>query len=371
MYLGPEMLRYSRENSPSKNRLLLLSMGALGLAIYSKYQAIYLLFAYFLYFIIYQRKQFKNPVFYISLILPALAIVIIFYWNYVNKFSGITYHSNRVSFFSRSFNIDSFLREFFGQIAYINPFNYVVIIISLIAYKKKHYFDRILFNLLIFSSIPLILTTIAMSLFRDTLPHWSSIGYVSMIPISAIYLSKRKKTNYIYYIVGFIMLLSLIGTGVVNENWFIKPNKNVIPEKLGKNDPTLDMFGWDQIKDKLVAIEKKDKRLAHLPLVSYKWFPGAHLDYYVANPTNKNIYVLGNIDAIHKYYWINQKKRPLVEGEDAIYITHSRNFRSPTKTMSNYFRENELMSKFPVIRGGETVEYGYIYLVKSYYNNDQ
>ena len=47
----------------SKNRLLLLSIGALGFAIYSKYQAIYLLFAYFLYFIIYQRKQFKNPVF--------------------------------------------------------------------------------------------------------------------------------------------------------------------------------------------------------------------------------------------------------------------------------------------------------------------
>ena len=166
------------------------------------------------------------------------------------------------------------------------------------------------------------------------------------------------------------MILSLIGTGVVNENWFIKSNKDVIPEKLGKNDPTLDMFGWDQIKDTLIGLEKKDERLSDLPLVSYKWFPGAHLDYYVANPTDKEIYVLGNIDAIHKYYWINQNNKPLVEGEDAIYITHSRNFRSPIKTMRNYFRENELVSKFPIIRGGETVEYGYIYLVKSYYNKE-
>ena len=75
-------------------------------------------------------------------------------------------------------------------------------------------------------------------------------------------------------------------------------------------------------------------------------------------------------NAVHKYYWINQNNEPLVEGEDAIYITHSRNFRSPIKTMRNYFRENELVSKFPIIRGGETVEYGYIYLVKSYYNKE-
>ena len=357
------------EGTPRANKFLFLSFAALGLALYSKYQAAYLLFGYFIYFIVNQRNKFKNPYLYLSLVIPLFFTAIIVYWNYLNKFTGLNYHSNRVSLFSNSFNVNSFLREIFGQIAYINPFNYVLIIISLIAYKKRKYFQRTSMNLLLFVSIPLIFTTIFLSMFRDTLPHWSSIAYVSLLPVAAIYLSNKKRITYVYYILSLILILSVIGIKVVNNNWFSKSEIiDFSSDRLGKNDPTLDMFGWDQIQSNLIELELTDKRLSNLPLVSFRWYPGAHLDYYVAKPMHKEIYLIGDINAIHKYYWINKEKDPLLIGQDAIYITRSRNFNPPDKTMSKHFKSSVLLSKFPILRGGEIVEFGYIYLLKYYYN---
>ncbi len=366
-------IKYTKNaNLVQGNKYLFLSFAALGFAIYSKYQAVYLLFGYFIYFLVYQRNQFKNTYLYLSLIIPVIFTTIIIYWNYVNQFTGINYHSNRVSLFSNSFNADSFLREIFGQIAYINPFNYVLIIISLLAYKKNNYLKRSSLNLLLFVSIPLILTTIFLSVFRDTLPHWSSIGYVSLLPISAIYLSTKKRITYVYYVLSLILLLSVVGIKVVNNNWFAK--KEIIDlsnDRLGKNDPTLDMYGWDQIHNKLMELELSDRNLSKLPLVSYKWYPGAHLDYYVARPMQKDIYLIGDINTIHKYYWINKEKDPLINGQDAIYITHSRNFQPPEKTMNKHFKESILLSKFPIIRDDQIVEFGYIYLLKHYYKVEE
>ena len=361
-------IKFTKEAGLVKaNIFLLLSFAALGLAVYSKYQAVYLLLGYFIYFVVYQRNQFKNPYLYLSLMIPLIFIAIIIYWNYLNSFAGISYHSNRVSFFSNGFNVNSFLREIFGQIAYMNPFNYVLIIISLIAYKKKIYFKRSYMGLLLFVSIPLILTTIFLSIFRDTLPHWSGIAYVTLLPIAAIYLSNKKRITYVYYVLFFILLISIVGIKVVNNNWFAMSKRiDLSSNRLGKNDPTLDMFGWDQIHSKLEEIEGSNKNLSNLPLASYMWYPAAHLDYYVAKPMHKDIYVIGDINAIHKYYWINKEKAPLENGQDAIYITHSRNYHPPEETMNNYFKESTLLSKFPIIRGGEIVEFGYIYLLKDY-----
>ena len=364
-------IKFTRAVSLEKaNKFLLFSFAAVGMAIYSKYQAVYLLFGYFIYFVVYQRNQFKNPFLYLSLIIPTLFVTIIIYWNYFNQFDGLNYHSSRVSIFSNGFNSNAFLREIFGQIAYINPLNYILIIISLIAYKKNNFIKRPTLNLLLFISVPLILTTTFLSVFNDTLPHWSSIGYATLLPIAAIYLSEKRSISYVYYILVLILFLAITGVNIVNKNWFLTNKKiDFTSDKLGKNDPTLDMFGWDQIQYKLEELEVSNKKLSNLPLVSYKWYPAAHLDYYVARPMQKEIYVFGDINTIHKYYWINKEKAPLEVGQDAIYITHSRNFHTPDKTMDKYFKGSSLLSKFPIFRGGDIVEFGYIYLLENYSNN--
>lgn len=363
-------IKYQKASEKNKiNLFLSLSLVSLSLGIYAKYQSVYLLFGYGLFWLFFKREQLKNPVLYLNLSFTALILFIIVYWNYLNSFSGMSYHSERVTLFSLDFNLDSFLREAVGQVAYNNPFNYIVILIAVITFKKKRYVDLNYFRLLLFISIPLILTTLFFSLYRDTLPHWSGVSFLSLSILAAAYLSETRRTSGLVITLILIFSLLLIGTGVVNKGWIIDSGKTAKENiKLGKNDPTLDMYGWDQFKNELIILEEQRAELTDLPLVSNKWYPGSHLFYYVAHPIGKELFVLGDMNDMHKYYWINQTMTPLLEGESAVYITYSRNFKDPEKVMGSFFGSMELLKEFPVLRSGSTVEYGYIYLLQDYKN---
>ncbi|MEL4457247.1 glycosyltransferase family 39 protein [Lutimonas vermicola] len=366
-------IKYQKATEKFKiNLFLSISMISLSMAVYAKYQAVYLLFGYGLYWILYKRDQLKNPVLYLNISFTALIVFIIVYWNYLNSFSGMSYHSERVTLFSLNFNLDSFLREVVGQIAYNNPYNYIIILIALFSFKNKRFIDLQYFWLFLFISLPLIVTTLFFSLYRDTLPHWSGVSFLCLAVLAAAYLSERPRTPLLYFTLCMVFSLVLIGMGVVNRGWVIDSafDSKTESTKLGKNDPTLDMFGWDQFRNELEHLETDRSELAGLPLISNKWYPGSHLFYYVARPMEKDLYVLGDMKDMHKYYWINQTRPPLKEGQNGIYITYSRNFKDPRNTMQDYFSEMELLRQFPVLRSGKTVEYGYIYLLRGYKNSN-
>lgn len=361
-------IKYQKSQDKGKiNLYLSLSLISVSLGIYAKYQAVYLLFGYGLFWLIYKRDQLKNPVLYFNLFFTGLIVFTIMYWNYLHSFSGMSYHSERVTLFSLDFNMDSFLREAVGQVAYNNPYNYIVILIALFGFKKSKYVKPPYFTLFLLISMPLILTTLFFSLYRDTLPHWSGVSFLSLAVLAAANLSERPKTPVLKMALFLIFLLILFGEGVVNRGWVIDSNLSQKEKtKLGKNDPTLDMYGWDQFKTELYHLEREQPDILSLPLVSNKWYPGSHLFYYIARYTDQPLFVLGRMNDMHKYYWINQTMPSMQLGQDAIYITHSRNFKDPETTMSSYFSNSILLKEFPVVRSEKTVEYGYIYLLQNY-----
>ena len=59
-------------------------------------------------------------------------------------------------------------------------------------------------------------------------------------------------------------------------------------------------------------------------LLGYKWFPTAHLDFYVARPCNIPLLTLSSLYDAHEYYWITEKKGGLQEGMDAYLFNSSR-----------------------------------------------
>lgn len=361
-------IKYQKSRDKGRiNLYLSLALISVSLGIYAKYQAVYLLFGYGLYWLIYKRDQLKNPVLYLNLCFTGLIVFTIMYWNYLHSFSGMSYHSERVTLFSLDFNVDSFLREALGQIAYNNPYNYIVILMALFGFKKSKFVKQPYYRIFLLISIPLILTTLFFSLYRDTLPHWSGVSFLTLAILAAAKLSERRKTPILKVVLVLILSLMLLGEGVVNKGWVIDSNLSQNKKnKLGKNDPTLDMYGWDQFKTEMILLETEQPELLSLPLVSNKWYPGSHLFYYIARHTGQPLFVLGGMKDMHKFYWINQTMPSLKSGENAIYITHSRNFKDPEITMSPYFERSRLLKEFPVVRSGKTVEYGYIYLLQDF-----
>lgn len=357
-------LLLSITHTPAKNRkfYLVLAFLFIAFALYSKYQAIFLLFGLIVFVALFNRAWLTTWVFYLGFILPLISLGLILYWNYQNDFISFTFHSNRVSLFDFSFNKDSFLRELIGQVLYSNPYIFLLTISFLIASaRKKIRFDGHLVKFFLIFSFPLIFTTFYLSFFRNTLPHWSGISYLTLLPLLAVYIEEKRKIDYRLFF-GFVSFLILIFFLVLEINFgWISPSSNEVRKAwIGRKDPIMDMYGWRQ-SSKLISdylLEHPDEKY---PIISDKWFPAAHLDYYIAAPNNLNLYAIGDLKNIHKYYWIN-KIRPDISNENHFfYFTDSRNYRNPKDVYKEQFKDYKRLKEFPIVRNGKVVKYLFMY----------
>jgi hypothetical protein len=108
------------------------------------------------------------------------------------------------------------------------------------------------------------------------------------------------------------------------------------------------MYGWDQARTKFDHFLKKEgireSDYKNVKIFSNKWFPAAHLDYYVAFPLHIDLLVPAKLWDAHKYYWINQQRR-LSATDKMFYITSSLDFHDP----------HELLIKFSTIIPRDTL----------------
>ena len=342
----------------------------------SKIHGIFLWIGVGVFILLYRRNLLSNVYLYFSIIITAIIITPILIWNIQNNFITYSFHSERVSI-NNGLQIDSFIRELSGGIFYNNPVTFFLIIISLIALFKNSTIiatpvSRILWCL----SLPLIVVLYFISLFRDTLPHWSGPAYIPLIIITACYISHKLKTEnttgvklqrFVFLAAIFLSLIITIGILLINYMPGTIGKKD--SEILGDGDFTLDMYGWNDIKKEFKKIYDSDIAAGKTStpfIISNKWFPGAHIDNYIAQPLQLNFVAIGEIKDIHTYAWLNQHRKKIKKGDDAYFITMSNNFCDPAKKYSNLF---ESINK-PVIikqqRGGLPVRNLFIYLMKNY-----
>lgn len=353
----------TKEPNRKLYKKILLAFLFTGCAIYSKYQAVFLLFGVVIYVLFYKRGWLKKSLFYAGFIFPILATCLIFYWNYQNDFISYKFHNDRVSLFSFQFNKNSFLREVLGQFLYNNPYIVITLILMVIAYLKNRFqFKNDQLKLFFACSFPLIGTTIYLSMFRDTLPHWSGISYLTLLPLIAVYISEEKRILKKLKVgtLSFLIVL-IVAVFVINKGWFLPEKKAALKEKTGKKDVLLDMFGWKQASEKLTKFFKA-KDLFQFPIISNKWYPASHIDYYIARPNNMKVYGVGELSNIHKYYWIN-KEKPFLK-KRVLYITDSRNYKDPKILYGKEYTSITKLKVIPIKRKDEIVKYVFLFLLE-------
>lgn len=359
------------KEQPTKN-LLLFGLFA-GIATMCKIHGIYLWFAAGLFILFFDRRQLQNPYLYISGIITLIIISPIFIWNYQNGFITYTYQGARVVI-NNGINLNSFLREIAGEFFYCNPVIFVLISITLFTTIRKHIYKKNseLFWLLIFLSLPLILILWSVSLFRDTLPHWSGPAYIALLIFTAYYLQEcfqQRTTKIVLRSASFLVLAALI-IACLTINYLPATLGKKDAQNLGANDFTLDLYGWNDFKNAFSKLKEEDVRThkmhADAVIISNKWFPAAHLDYYVASPLHMKLYAFGPMFDIHNFAWLNKQNGAIKKGTDGYYISPSNYSSTPD---SNYIKHFEVIEP-PVIihqyRNNVAVRNFYIYRMKNF-----
>jgi hypothetical protein len=369
------MLQLIREtNHPSSGKLLLLGL-LTGLACMSKIHGLFLWFSFGCYILFYDRKWLRNPYLYLSAFITVCIISPVIWWNINNDFITWRFHSERVEIKDSGIDIFSFLTTLAGQIFYNNPVNVFLAVLSILALSRKPGFiQQKDARLLCWSSLPLIMLTTGISLFRQTLPHWSGPGFVALILLSAAFLEKQLSENesnkyrrLLRSAMGFIIVLSFAGTLAIL--YFPGTISNRDQPKTGKGDITLDMYGWKEFGHEFAKIRDTDiregKMAADAPLLVHKWFPGGHLLFYVTYPLGMRIIGEGTLKDLHKFVWLNEQQGYLQKGGDAYYISPSNYYKDPDEIYKGKFESITLTATIPQKRGGKIARYWYIYHLKN------
>ena len=366
------------EKNKNYNTTILLFGVVAGLCILSKVHGVFLWIGFGLYILFYKRSLLSNRNLYISLLISLVIISPILIWNIENHFITYAFHSNRVAL-NRGINPNSFIREFVGGIFYNNPFNYFMISMALVAvWKNKINISLPIKQLLLLLSLPLIVLLLFISLFRDTLPHWSGPAFISLIILTACYLAETMRdfnTNFrpqklVVISCVFVVFISIIATGLIN--YYPGTIGNGKGQELGKGDFTLDMYDWNFFKKefKITYLKNiKNKKTNTTFIINNKWFPGAHIDNYIAQPLNLDFIAIGKIEDIHTYKWLNSFRKKINKGDDAYFITVSNNYMDPKNQYKKIFKKINPPEVIQQLRNNKPARNMYVYLLEGYKGN--
>lgn len=368
---------------------------ACGLAFLSKYTSAFLWTGAGLYIIFHDRRWLRRWELYAAAAITAVCMLPVLVWNMQNDFISFTFHTGRVVS-EHQLHPEFFGREIAGEFFYNNPVLFVLTVAAVVLFLRRRLdFDRRRGAYLLWTALPLILIFWAVSWQRATLPHWSGPAFVTLIPLAAaaaFRMDRRKvceggrggeavevpanperrpdcgalpKMNrWVAAAVGFTAVL--LPLAVLEIRTGIVPlDSHTEYDRMGKDDFTLDMYGWDQLAEEFAALREEavaeGKASEDDPVFSYRWFPAAHTDYYVTSPLGVGLLCIGPMEDIHKYSWINLDRGGLRQGQNGWFITSSRDYRDPA---SMPFRAVADCDTVQVMRCGRHVYNFYIYRVE-------
>ena len=376
IYLMTEIIE--ENHSLKKQNLLLIFLGiVIGLCIMSKVHGIFLWFGFGLYILFFDKKLLRSPYLYLSILLTLIIISPIFFWNLQNHFITCSFHNGRVGFWGKHIDTDSFLQQIFGSIFYNNPVNYILYIITFIAIVRKRTGIPVIYiRLYLLLGLPLIIVLLIMSLFNETLPHWSGPAYVSILLLTAAYFSSlnpgsSKIPQGIRIAVILFLVIVLAGIPAIRSLPVQLGSKE--ERILGKGDVMLDMNGWEKFSTEFDSLYQSDisngRMKPHAFIVSDDWFPAAHLDYYLARPLGMKMMAIGKLRDIHHYAWLNQKRPPIEPGSDAYFIYPSNYYGPPQAQLRTHFGHVEDSLVLVQKRSGVPVRNFIIYRMHDYLGN--
>ena len=320
---------FDKDNEKKQVNWALVFLGlTIGMAIMGKVHAVFLWLGTGIYILLFYRKMLANVYLYVSILISLIIISPILFWNIENDFITYKFQGARVVANS-GLHLDSFLTELVGGMLYNNPINYILIIIALIGLvTSKITPNQAALRLMFCLSIPLIISLLIISAFRSTLPHWSGPAHVLLSVIAASYLAKKNSLLYNNILKGsnfFIFLIAVIAAIFIN--FYPGTIGSTDEKKFGEDDLTLELFGWKKFNKQFEKIRKQDIANGLMPeksiIVCNKWFPGGHINYYVARPNDIDLVGIGELNELHHFNWLNQVRSKLKPGDDAYIIAPS------------------------------------------------
>ncbi len=342
-----------------------------GLCIMSKVHGAFLWIGLGGFVLFHKTAWLKKPQLYVALLITAILVSPIFFWNLEYDFATFRFHSNRVDVDELIVHGQYFFKEIRNQIGFNNPVNFFLIVFALVAWYRRRIYYQPALAIYIFTGIPLAFLLLFISMFRNvTLPHWSGPTYVSMMPLAAVWLADTSKKSFpkvLRWGLGIFLVVYLGYSCIVQlyPGTYGSQNKN----EYGHGDLTLDMYGWREASAQFDSLYKDDVSKNIMPsnaaMVTSNWW-GAHVDYYFAHPLHLKMIGLGKKEHLNEYLWTNQWRRREVDLNNAYCIIPA---DDKYYVPADFFQSKELALIIDINRSGKLAHEFLVYRLRGLKKN--
>ena len=252
---------------------------AWGLAMLSKYHAIFLPAGAVLYIILdpEARRVLRKPGPYLAVGVGLAVFSPVIFWNATHGWASFAFQGGR-AVARAGFRLDALMGAIGGQVAYLFPWIWWTLVALLIGRGRAFYRGATAAErfLVCQSVVPLVAFT-AVACARPILPHWTLVGFLSLFPLLGRQWVERHRANPVGMrrrLIAASAVPALVAGLVVLEY------RTGLLQRFGLSahaDPTVDMYGWDQ-----VAAELGRRGLLDSPdgfLFTRSWFSSGHLGF--------------------------------------------------------------------------------------------
>ncbi len=258
---------------------------AWGCALLSKYHAVFIPVGMLLYILSHRpmRRWLVQPGPYLALAIGVLLFSPVIVWNASHGWASFLFQGGRAvgGWLPRP---DHLLVALLAQAGYLFPWIWIPLIVILV--KKGRGWSRITSDQerlwLCLAVVPVGVFTVV-ACFRPVLPHWGLIGLVSLFPILghgwAVRLENRpEKTRKLLFAAAGVSIV-LIGVALTEYRygWLQRGTNGGWGLVDTRTDPTLDLYGWDQVADRIEQLGLIDHPGSFV--FSRYWYQSAQLAY--------------------------------------------------------------------------------------------
>jgi hypothetical protein len=330
---------------------------AWGCALLSKYHAVFLPAGVLLLFVAHPplRHWFRKPGPYLAIVIGLLVFSPVLIWNARHDWVSFLFQGGRAvgGLVPRP---DALAMAILAQVCYLFPWIWVPLVVAL--YQGIRHWKRLESDqerlAVCLAVVPLGIFT-AVACIRPVLPHWGLIGLVSLLPAlgerwRALSLNSpplfRKKMIAASAFPLFLLGLTLLEwkTGVLqgdsSHDWGVVTRRT---------DPTADLYGWNELSDRLQALGVLDE--PNTFLVTRNWYQSAQ----VAHATRMKRPVLCyNIDDPRGFAFWDRPEQFV--GKDAVFLIIDEE-HLPISFYSRWFEHSTQLDDFTITRNGKPIRH--------------
>lgn len=333
---------------PDRLRLWAAVGLAWGLAMLSKYHAVFLPAGTVLYLILRpgRRRLLLHPGPYLAIALGLVVFSPVIVWNAGNGWASFAFQGSRAVGGFR-LRPDCLLGAIGAQAAYLFPWIWVMLMIvgwRLVAGWKDRDDERERLALCLCAAPLAVFTAVACT--RPVLPHWGLIGIVPLFPslgralaarASAFPVQSRRRLA-----LASAISIVILALAVTEDRWgWLQRDAGLLT---ARTDPTADGYGWDQVADRLDRLGVLDDPRTFL--FTRNWYQSAQIAHATRLRRPVACYNMG--DARGFAFWSEPADWI---GRDGVMVMIDEDY-TPFAFYEHFFKGHRLLDDFQVVRRG-------------------